>query len=164
MNVEWENRSVISASLLNPAFCGEVIRRVAISYNKSGDSQFPYVLSFIILHLLLHKKTRDVFPGNSSALFHLWVKENEALLMNFASRVRDMNEYTKEALMFLLKNNSISISDSGHVLVNYYRRKSPQGSDIEEVTDIFRKADRLGLWLRNTGATQTIFMFLKIRP
>ena len=33
----WSERSVITANLLNPAFCGEVIRRTVYSFNENEN-------------------------------------------------------------------------------------------------------------------------------
>lgn len=34
MMEKWEDRSQIAANLLNPAFCGEIIRRTIAAYNN----------------------------------------------------------------------------------------------------------------------------------
>ncbi|MPL70223.1 hypothetical protein SDC9_15978 [bioreactor metagenome] len=161
----WEERSVITANLLNPAFCGEVIRRTIVSYNNNDENQkFPFSLSFLILPIVLHKKTREHMPMRSSTYFHSWVEENEFLFIDFAERVRELNPFSKESILFLLQHEAVEITEKGEFTVRPYRNKKPKGENIDEIIDIYRKAELLGKWFRLTGNDQTIYMFLKIRP
>ena len=162
---QWENRSPIAANLLNPAFCGEIIRRTIIAYNDNEEGLlFSYSLVPLILPILLHKKTRDKMPMKSSTYFHHWVDENEALFLNFANRVKELLPYSKEALMFLLLHKCADFTDNGKIRIKKFRKKNLKDKNAKEVQFIFQKAEFLGKWLRLTGNEQTIYMFLKIRP
>ena len=162
---QWENRSPIAANLLNPAFCGEIIRRTITAYNDNDEKLlFSYSLMPLVLPILLHKKTRDKMPMRSSTYFHHWVDENEPLCLNFADRVKELLPYSKEALMFLLSHRCASITDDGKIEIQNYRKRNLRGENTDEVQSIFKKAELLGKWLRLTGNEQTIYMFLKIRP
>ncbi len=161
----WQERSLITANLLNPAFCGEVIRRTIVSYNDNEKgAKFPFVLSFLVLPILLHKRTRQDMPIRSSTYFHTWVEENEHLFLGFADRVKQMLPFTKESISFLMIHKAINVDDNGLFEVLHYRKATPKGESTFEIKEIYKKADLLGKWLRLTGNTQTIFMFLKIRP
>lgn len=162
----WQNRSVITANLLNPAFCGEVLRRSIWAYNENDEDELmPYSLLSIILPIILHKPTRDKMPLRSSTYFHSWVDCNENLFINFGSRVKQLLPYTKESIMFLQKHEAIFLNDEGRVEIGVpFRRKNPRGDNIDEVKQILKKAELIGKWLRLTGNPQTIYMFLKIQP
>lgn len=166
MLATWEERSVISANLLNPAFCGEVLRRTIWSFNQNDkDENMPFSLAFLVLPIVLHKDTREKMPLRSSTYFHSWVDSNEQLFIDFANRVKLLTPYTKESIMFLLKHNAILINDNGGFeVVEPYRKRNVRGDSIEEVNSILKKAELLGKWLRLTGNPQTIYMFLKIKP
>jgi hypothetical protein len=156
---------VITANLLNPAFCGEVLRRTISSYNDNEDNElFPFSLVFLILPIVLHKKTRENMPMRSSTYFHSWVEEHEFLFIDFAERVNQLNPFSKESLLFLLQHEAASITNDGKINIGLYRKKTPKGENPDEILDIYRKAELLGKWLRLTGNEQTIYMFLKIRP
>ena len=164
MNQKWEERSIIVANLLNPAFCGEVIRRAILSYNSiNEDSKFPFSLSYLILPFVLHKKTREHMPRSVATYFHSWAEEKEFLLIDFASRTRQLLPYTKEALMFLSYHNAVEIEANG-ISVTNARKKSIKDEHAQEVNDIYKKAEFLGKWMKQTGNAQTIYMFLKIQP
>lgn len=163
---DWENRSVISANLLNPAFCGEVIRRTVWGYNSNNENErIPFSLLCLILPIVLHKDTREKMPLRSSTYFHSWVEANEYLFIDFANRAKQLQPYSKESIMFLLNHNSIRITDGGTIeIVEPYRKKTPRGFAIDEVKNILIKAEFLGKWFRLTGNSQIIYMFLKIKP
>lgn len=160
----WEERSIISANLFNPAFCGEVLRRTIESYNQNSSSKFPYSLSFIILPIILHKNTREEMPLKSSSHFHIWVNEHEYLFIDFIERAKSLLPYTKEALLFLLAHNAVFINEEGNIEVYPYRKKNPSGDSIDEIKEIYAKVKLLGKWLSLTGNVQSIFAFLKIKP
>jgi len=165
MTKKWQERSIIAANLLNPAFCGEVIRRTVASFNDNEkDTKFPFVLAFLILPIVLHKRTRQKMPMRSTTYFHSWVEENEALFIGFANRATQMLPYTKEAISFLMVQSAVFIDENGFIEVPTYRKTVPKGDKVEEISEIYKKAELLGKWLRLTGNPQTIFMFLKIRP
>ncbi len=161
----WDQRSITTASLLNPAFCGEIIRRTIFYYNQNNGSQYPYSLLFLILPLALSHDIRKSMPLTTKKIFHSWVQENERLLFDFAYRVRATKEYTLETILFLLANQTIELSDEGTIkLSRDYRLRYIEDDDIHaEIKDIFKKAELLGKWFRQL-TPQTIYMFLKIRP
>lgn len=161
----WEERSVITANLLNPTFCGEVIRRTITSYNNNDTNQkFPFSLVHLILPIVLHKKTRECMPSSTRTYFHSWVDDNEFLFIDFATRVKNMNPFTNESLIFLMKHDAADITDYGEITIKEYRKKTPVASSTAEINQIFKKAELLGKWFRLTGNEQTIYMLLKIRP
>lgn len=161
----WDKRSIITANLLNPAFCGEVIRRTIARFNDNEkDMNFPFILSFLILPIVLHKRTRAKMPMRSSTYFHSWVEENEYLFIDYAERARQMMPYGREAISFLILQKAIFIEDDGTISIYKYKKITPKGENSEEINEIYKKAELLGKWLRLTGNPQTIFMFLKIRP
>lgn len=162
----WKERSVISANLLNPAFCGEILRRTIWSYNQNENlEKIPYSLLYLILPIVLHKETREKMPLRSNTYFHSWVDSNEHLFIDFAKRVKQLKLYTSESIMFLLKNESIAINDDGELeIIEPYRKRNPRGDSVEEINMILKKAELLGKWFRLTGNPQTVYMFLKIKP
>ncbi len=162
---KWEDRSQIAANLLNPAFCGEIIRRTIAAYNGNEEGiKFPFSLLHLILPILLHKKTRENMPQRSSTYFHSWVDENEHLFIDFVRRVKELIPYTNESMLFLLQYNAAKINDDGNIEIISYTRRTPSGDYSNEVKTIYKKAELLGKWFRLTGNEQTIYMFLKIRP
>jgi hypothetical protein len=161
----WQNRSIISANLLNPAFCGEVLRSAIMGYNFAGDENLdmPYTLTFLILPIVLHKRTREAMPINTRSYFHMWVESHEYLFIDFAERTRQLIPYCKEAILFLSSNNIITLNNIAFKTFEKRRTNSKQ-ENAKELNDIYKKSELLGKWFRLTGNEQTIYMFLKIQP
>jgi hypothetical protein len=64
----------------------------------------------------------------------------------------------------MLQHGAAEITEDGKITIRPYRKKTPRGENIDEIIEIYRKAELLGKWFRLTGNEQTIYMFLKIRP
>lgn len=157
---EWEERSTITANLLNPAFCGEVLLNTINSYNDNKEgSKFPFSLVYLVLPFVLHKKTRMLMPRTKRSHFYNWIQENEFLFIDFAERTKELLSFSKETIIFLLQNNVIKITDNGCIEIISKPQKAK-----EELSDIFNKAKLLGKLFYSTGNEDTIYMFLKIRP
>ena len=163
--IPWNKRPTISANLLNPAFCGEVVRRCILAFqNEHAQVSFPYPLMFLVLPLVLHKETRAALPKTTRKSFFEWVSENQHLKVNFGERARSLVPYTQEAFLFLLQHQSIEILHNGNLSVRPYRKKNLLDENKEEVEEIFRKAAFLGKWLSISGDTKTIFTVLGVKP
>jgi len=160
----WENRTPIVANLLNPAFCGEILRRFIKSYNDKSEQNTPFLLCFIVLPILLHKETRDNLPKTTATHLLTWIDGNDVIFMNFPGRARDMHNYTKEALMFLLSLKLIRFQDKSEIITEKFTKKSLEGTETEEVEQIFKQAEFLGRWLAKTRDIKTLFTFLRIKP
>ena len=73
----WNERTHEIAYLLNPAFCGRILYSSIKAYNEKTRKSFPFPLIYLILPLVLHKKTR--ININSKTKFHNWIQDNSYL-------------------------------------------------------------------------------------
>lgn len=55
----WEQRPLEIAYLLNPAFCGEIVRQCIPSYTSEARVGSTYTLTFLVLPIVLHSETRS---------------------------------------------------------------------------------------------------------
>lgn len=162
---EWEERTPILANLLNPAFCGEIIRRFIKSYNdKSENNQVSFLLCFVVLPIVLHKDTREQLPKTTNSHLLTWIDSKDALFIGFPNRVRDMKIYTKEAITFLLHHKAIVFNEQGTIETLPFRKKRFNGEDTEEAEEILKKVEFLGKWLTKVEDIKTLFSFLRITP
>ncbi len=106
----WEQRPEITAHLLNPAFCGRVLYEAFKGYKSESKGNFPFALAFFILPIILHKSTREKIPSSRKTL-HAWVEENNQIKISFPQRAKSLNPFTREAIMFLISYNAVSIDD-----------------------------------------------------
>lgn len=160
----WEERPIITANLLNPAFCGEIIRRCARSYSDEIQKPFPFVLTFILLPIVLHKATREALPTSTRKSLHAWLEENPSVKIGFATRCQQMIPFTKEALAFILKDKAIKLDEKGNILINSFRKKSVDDIEGEEVNRCFNQSELIGKWFAKSGNSHTIYSFWGIKP
>jgi len=160
----WHERNTIVANLFNPAFCGEILRVAADSYNSNCSTKFPYAYSFIILPILLHKPTRDKMPRSTKTYFFVWVEQNDGLFFDFAKRTKSMVKYTKEALLFLLAYKRIELNGNGEIETFKVKSKIVKDENHEEFNEIIKRAEMLGKWLSINNDVKSIYSFLRIMP
>lgn len=159
---EWDDRPITVAHLLNPAFCGEIIKIFSSSYQTSKkNSGMPFQLVFLALPLVLHKGVRESFPRSSSKNFITWVEENQSIKMIVPSLIKRTIAYTKESVMFLMIYDILKFNDQGEIIII---EKTKATKAINEVAECFKKAELLGKWLANSGDSQSIFITLGIKP
>lgn len=160
----WESRPEEIANLLNPAFCGEIIRRSVEKYYDNSDSPFQYPLLYLILPIVLHRYTRDRINPIMRKQMHVWIQENQSVRIGFAERARQLRPVTNESILFLLQLQAANINEDGSVRINKYKRVKIDGHQTGEIADIFKKAEIIGKWFSSAGTTSTIFTMWGVKP
>lgn len=158
----WERRPIEIASLLNPAFCGEVLRRCIEEYEKIASQPFPFPLLYLILPIVLHKRTRETIV--SQRQLHVWLQSHEEVKIGFADRTRQLLPFTREALLFLLQVNAVSLDEHAQLNIIHYRRKTPSSQKEGEINSCYRAASMVGRWFARTRSVTTIYALWGIRP
>jgi hypothetical protein len=164
--LQWEERSKILSNLLNPAFCGEVLKRYILGYNSNSPiKNIEFSALLFALPILLNKRTREVLPKSSKSHLFTWIDDNEHLFMDFHIKVKDMLPYTREAVMFLMTYDVLKFDSSGNIYLTECTRKLFKGEEeVLEINEILKKAEFLGKWMVKTGDTKSIYSFLRIVP
>lgn len=159
---EWDNRPITVAHLLNPAFCGEIIRRFVHEYQKiKTDNGLPFQLAFLVLPMVLHEGVRTNLPQKSNKNFITWIEENQNIKMLLPNLIRNTIPYTKESIMFLMMYEVLGINDLGEFVII----EMPKAiKTINGVAEYYKKAELVGKWLANSGNSQSIFLNLGIKP
>jgi len=160
--MEWEKRPIEIQTLLNPAFCGEVLKECIQTYEKR-KGPFPFLLSFLALPVILHPKSRSVMPY-SSKYMHLWIQSHKDLLIGFPDRVRNMIPITLESLSFLLQSGVIGMNDEGDLTFNSEIKLNKISSRHSEIMDCINKAHNLGKLFASSGNTANIFAMWGVSP
>lgn len=162
----WAERSREEAYLLNPAFCSLIIASACAGYQESHKNSLPFALVFMILPLILHKKTRESLPKKSNTSLPGWLQENVEARLGFFDRLMALQPHTREALNYGLIFKFIEIEKSGYIksqITNLQKRQASQlldSGDWECVT----KARVLGKWFGNSASTETTMALWGIRP
>ena len=114
----WRERTREEAFLLNPSFCSSLISATVNSYRKKTSHNFPLILLFIVLPLVLHKKTRQRLPLTIKTSMVFWLQENSDLKILFYERLKSLKPHTIEALHFACKQNWLTVNNQGEIVDN----------------------------------------------
>lgn len=158
----WENRPEITANLVNPAFCSEIMRECVNAYKTETKENFPFALSVLVLPLILNSTIRERLPKTKANTIHSWINNNEELKIGLATHISNLLPFTRETVMFGIAHNSLSIDEKGNIEIK--TRKGKLKTEDEEVKSCLSKAGVLGKLLSKSGNSLTIYSILGIKP
>ena len=158
----WEERPFEIAYNLNPAYCTVLLNASIAGYQENKKEGMPYPIIFLILPLIIYKPIRDRLPcKNTNQDINLWLKENIGILVDFDIKVRELVPYTKETLMFAMRENVINISGETGNFINKKILKPKWKNSTS--SDCKQKAKVLGGWF-SASNIETIYINFRIRP
>lgn len=158
----WEKRPEITANLLNPAFCSEIIRVCVSAYKLEKNSNFPFALTFLVLPLILNNRIRERLPKTKKNTIHGWINKNEDLKIGLADNISSFIPFTKETIMFALSHNTIGIDEFGNIDIK--PRSLKLKPEDEEIKSCIKKAEIIGKIFSKSGNPLTIYSIFGIKP
>lgn len=159
----WHERPTEIAYLMNPAFCGALVAYVIERYKEETGDSFPFLLTYLILPLILHKETREKI--NSRTKMAVWIEINQPILIGFAQRVKSFVEITHETLDFLLNAGMVKMKDNALLeTTSVIKQNKVRKLADEEILNCFKKAKHLAKWFAHSGTVETIYIHWGIRP
>lgn len=164
-DVPWEIRPREEAANFNPAFCAELIARATGEYKRLREVPFPYALAFLILPIALHKRTRELLQGNSSAAFIGWIAETKPSLAEIPERVLRILPISREAILFSLQHAILTFEAGG--LVPGAKRitaRARVASSTDDSDEARRASALLGRWFAAQGSTSSIMHGFGVTP
>jgi hypothetical protein len=160
----WKKRPIEEANLFNPAFCGEVLRRAIGIYNGNSQNTFPYPLVFLVLPIVLYRKTREVISPRTQEQLHVWLQNNPSVRVGFAERAKSLVPITNESLNFLLQINNVILDDTAGLCLRYNLRQIRPPLGDEEIRDCFKKGEIVGRWFARAGSVANIYTMWGVKP
>lgn len=164
----WSERSPEVANLLNPAFCGEILRQTMAGYFRESRQPLPFSLLFLVLPVILHEATRETMPSTTRTSMHDWLANNPQVRVGFTERANQLRSVAAESLSFLMQLRAVEIdAESGDG--SGFRARASNGADIDEIAaaileTYFKKARHLGVWLARAGDPTNVYVMLGVRP
>lgn len=160
---DWTNRAKEVAYLLNPAFCGRLLYNAIKTYNEVTKKTFPLPLLYLVLPLILHKKTRVSISSRTQMI--IWQQRNPELLIGFAERTKDMVQITNEAIELLLQSGIVTLTNGAELEFSKTIRPFSKTKYVnDEIKDCINKSEHVAKWFAATGKTETIYVILGVRP
>ena len=162
----WAQRPVEEANLLNPAFCCVTLTSAVVGYTDIDKAGMPYPLSFIILPIVLHKETRESLPRTIRTSMATWLQENMSARVLFPERTISLKPYTREAILFALLHDWLSIGTGGKL------QTTKNNADVDrflrrlgdEARDCIKRGRFVGKWFASAGSVETVMALWGIRP
>jgi len=158
----WTERAPEIANLLNPAFCASIIYSVIFEYQKTREHPMPYVLSYLILPIILHKKTRDRI--NSRINMTMWIQKYPDVLVDFPQRAKSLVLFSNESVEYLLQEKIICLDNFGVNIIKTLSKSSMEKSLDKEILECYNKAEHLGRWFANMKAEENIYAAWGVKP
>ncbi|MCH7315553.1 three component ABC system middle component [Acinetobacter sp. ANC 3882] len=162
MNI-WQERPVEVRNLFNPAFCALNIYHAIKNYQIVSGEGMPFSLSLLILPLCFHEPTSLYLLSKNRTYLLKNIKDNPVIVCGLDKRVKDLNFFTLEAIVFLLYADAIHIDDKGKVNVKKINfKKLNFNSKMSQ--DKIKLASYLGKQLAKIKDRSTIYISLGIKP
>ena len=162
----WLERSREERTLLNPAFCANLLWHATTGHSVCNGTALAFEEAFLVLPLILERKTREALPRNIRTSLVVWLEANPLVRGRIATKAQHLAEFTKEALLFGGIHGFITIHEGcihgRHQWARAVRKSLRKSSD--EVRECARKAEFVGRWFAHAGAVMTVLALIGVRP
>jgi hypothetical protein len=163
----WSTRVVEEANLFNPAFCATLLAKATEEFVKRAHRPVPFALAFLVLPIVLHQATRSALPPSTVTSLLPWIQENRTQLVGFATRVQHLRDITREAVIFGVQYQTLTLTDEGEIMMGPRRQSATEkrtGLFTDEVRECVDRAGFVGRWFAVAGTTATIYAAWGVAP
>ncbi len=161
--LNWENRPVEIANLINPAFCSLLLHSSVRNFSREKKTGMPYALLFLILPLTLHEPTRASLPNDTRISLAEWFKEQpEEFGHIFVCQTRQLVPYTREAFMFGMQRGLFDTDENGNVVAKTGKLNHTEDINTSIVT-VINNSKFIGRWFAKLEHESLIFKIFGIR-
>jgi hypothetical protein len=158
----WTERVPEIANLLNPAFCASIIYSVIFEYQKTKGHPMPFVLSYLILPIILHKKTRERIDSKTNMT--MWIQKYPDVLIEFPQRTRSLVFFTNESVEYLLQEKIICLNNLGLNIIKTLSKSYMGRSTDKEILECHNKSEHLGRWFARMNTEENIYAAWGVKP
>lgn len=161
----WSYRPRETANLINPAFCCSILSASVSNYTQQDSRGMPFSLAFIVMPVILHKRTRAALPINTRTSLAAWLEEKPIMRVQFYERAISLKPFVSEAILFGLVHNWLTI-DAGRLKSNLpdMRFKNSLQSLEGEARECVMRARLVGRWFAAAGSAETVMSLWEVRP
>lgn len=163
--IPWARRPLEIANLLNPPFCGLLVHEAVRDYHRASGRPMPIPLVHLALPIALHRRTREILPGNTRARMHPWIERHPQARVRFADRVRALRVPVREGLLVAANDGLIHLDEYQLVPTRKSAAVTPTSwSGETESYHCWRAAGFVGRWFAATAGPTTIFALWGLKP
>jgi len=164
--IPWHQRSREERTLLNPAFCANLLWHAARGYAGADRGALSFEESFLVLPFVLHRETRESLPRDTRTSLAVWLDENSLARSKVSSRAKLLVPFTKEGMIFGGIHGFIRLQ-GGRLYADQTWKRSVISSLKEssnEVRVCAKRAEFIGKWFALTGSAPTVLALMGVRP
>jgi hypothetical protein len=162
--IDWESLPPDVASMFNPAFIGEIIRRTGQAYEEEAAKPMPFILAFLAVPLLIFSDTRNTLEARRHRQLHSWIQMHPEVRVQLALKARELAPYVRQAMAFAINYKSLQLTEQGEISV--LPRIKKRGVRVLPInsSDYMTKAGVLGKLFGRVDQDHNIFVMLGVRP
>jgi len=162
----WPLRTQEEAHLFNPAFCCAVLTLAISTYATRGTARMPFPLAFLVLPIILHKRTREDLPRSTTTSLAAWMQQNQEVRLQFHERVMALKPHTKEAIRFGVQHKWLELQHDGELSATQGTARIRAKTDAlnGEAKECAAKAALVGKWFSSAGTAETVMTLWGVRP
>ncbi|MCX4757849.1 three component ABC system middle component [Kitasatospora purpeofusca] len=158
----WNQQPSVVATMLNPALLAAVLEAATQGHQKESGQDMPWVLSFVVAPMVLHRGTREALPASTRTHLATWVSRNPVLRAGLPQRAVNLVDPVRAGLRFATAHGLLQMHEDRLVAPP---RKRPRGFKTErELDELLRKASLAGRWLSKTDSPATVLAILGVAP
>ena len=154
------------ANLYNPAYVGVVLYQAIRGCSEKNQKGLHCSLLYLIAPLALCGRYSSVLPASVSTPLAGWASDYEGHLVGFANSVSAYIDVVTMAIVFLLEQKAISLSENGFFLIN--NETMPKSPAMVNKNKAFKKAylgaGFLGRWFGQSPSIEGIYTHLGVMP
>jgi len=151
------------AANLNPALGALAIWEFTQGYKSNNNDGPEYLLAFLVLPFVMHGPTRKSMPPSKSTRLQIWLEKNPGIIIGMSERILELNDFSKEALLFASCNGLVTITQTARLKPNKMIPATYRTSFSPEVREILEKSTLCGKWFGQISDLPTILITLGLR-
>jgi hypothetical protein len=92
--------------------------------------------------------------------FFRWIQNNPEILLELSERINESSEFLNPAIEFAVYRKIIQITNLGTLLAV---QENISTAKSQGLSDLFKRANKLGNWMGQVNSSKTIFNYLGIQ-
>lgn len=153
----WGSSAPIAAAMLNPGLIALLLTGAASGYQREVNAGLPWLFSFVVAPMVLHKATREALPERISSHLPVWVSRHPTIRAGFPQRAASLVEPVRSGLRFGMRHGLLALNEDR--IISTGRQTA---STDPHLNDLVSKATFAGRWLSKLDQPSTAFVLFGI--
>lgn len=143
----------------NPGFCACALVSFVGSFVTVNEMGPEIPVAYLALPIALSEDLKDSFEGtNKNTGLLEWLERSPQVHLGLKERVDGTMSIVAEAIRFSCFSHVLTVTDVARLnLGQRVLKKNLFKKTHEGITEMFKRAERLGYWFASAGSTKSIF-------